>query len=458
MTKPKSIERRIRHTVLAAVALTLAVTVTSVLVANERLELAILELDMQAERDFLLGLTDPDQPLLWETADMQGIYVPQALVGSTELPAIFHNHPFPFAEEVEIGPDTFMVTAVSTENGRLYLAKNITLFEQQEGVFERFLVVMCFVMLGVATLLARMTGRRLAAPLAALSRQMADTEPAASMPRVAVASKDWELQAIAQSFNRFLAEIEQYVQREKSLLGMASHELRTPIAIAAGALDGIAQRGQVAQADVAAMSRIRDAVDEMGANVQAILKLTRREAQPLMQVDVAQVLGDVLAQLRQEGRPCGRIRLQLRLHGQAQSTEQATEQTGEQAAAQANTGVLADPVLVKMLLRNLLHNALQHTQGVVDVRLAQHWLEIEDEGAGAGGAGLSALAALSADSASGACSARSANPHTLPGPGLGLFIVTLICERLGWQLQADESAQAGTRLRLHFAQTQTPPA
>jgi len=166
MTKPKSIERRIRHTVLAAVALTLAVTVTSVLVANERLELAILELDMQAERDFLLGLTDPDQPLLWETADMQGIYVPQALVGSTELPAIFHNHPFPFAEEVEIGPDTFMVTAVSTENGRLYLAKNITLFEQQEGVFERFLVVMCFVMLGVATLLARMTGRRLAAPLA----------------------------------------------------------------------------------------------------------------------------------------------------------------------------------------------------------------------------------------------------------------------------------------------------
>jgi len=445
MTKPKSIERRIRHTVLAAVALTLAVTVTSVLVANERLELAILELDMQAERDFLLGLTDPDQPLLWETADMQGIYVPQALVGSTELPTIFHNHPFPFAEEVEIGPDTFMVTAVSTENGRLYLAKNITLFEQQEGVFERFLVVMCFVMLGVATLLARMTGRRLAAPLAALSRQMADTEPAASMPRVAVASKDWELQAIAQSFNRFLAEIEQYVQREKSLLGMASHELRTPIAIAAGALDGIEQRGQVAQADAAAMSRVRDAVDEMGANVQAILKLTRREAQPLMQVDVAQVLGDVLAQLRQEGRPCGRIRLQLRLHGQAK--------------VQANPSVLADPVLVKMLLRNLLHNALQHTQGVVDVRLAQRWLEIEDEGAGAGGARLSALAALSADSASGT---SSVNPHTLPGPGLGLFIVTLICERLGWQLQADESAQAGTRLRLHFAQAfdhaQAPPA
>jgi len=435
----KSIERRIATTVLGAVVLTLAVAVASVLVANEGLEQAILELDMQAERDFLLGQLDPNQPQAWETASLQGFYVPQALVDSVGdtvlLPEIFRDKPFPYAEEVEIGDETFMVSAVQTANGRLYLAKDITLFEQQEGWFERFLVLLCVVMLAVATVLARMTGRRLAAPLGDLTRQMAHTEPAPIMARVSVNSVDWELQAIAQSFNRFLAEIEHYVQREKSLLGMASHELRTPIAIAAGALDGIEQRGQVAASDLKAVARIRQAVTEMGSNVDAILKLTRREAQPLLPVELTQVLAQVVQDAR------------------ADAAGNQTRHNRIRFYQEAKPVVRTDPTLVKMLIRNLLHNALQHTQGAVDVRLSAHWLDVQDEGAG--------LPPDYRDYLSGKISANAFNDanhntthgnasrHTQP-PGLGLFIVTLICERLGWRLQVCESPQAGTHLRLNF--------
>lgn len=412
----KSIERRIRHTVMGAVATTLFVAIFSVLIANERLEQSIVTLDMQTERDFMLELAHQDKPFQWTTATLQALYIPRALVGTVEVPQIFRPEAFPFAGEIHSGDATFMVASSETANGRLYLAKDISNFEQQEAVFARFLAILSIAMVILASLLARFTGRRLAAPLTRMAEQIAITEPAPAMPRISVQYSDLELQEISGSFNRFLDEIESYVQREKSLLGMASHELRTPIAIIAGALDGIETREQSSPTDQRALRRIRRAVDEMGANVDVILKLTRREAHALAPVALAGTIEDVL--------------------------DDATTARGERERVRfhrlAEPVIMADAALVKMLVRNLLHNALQHTPGTVEVRLDAQWLEIADQGAGLPEPYRRQLAG---DTAHAASQSRS---------GLGLFIVTLVCERLGWKLKVGGTEGAGMAVRVAF--------
>ncbi|MDK7178822.1 histidine kinase dimerization/phospho-acceptor domain-containing protein, partial [Micrococcus luteus] len=66
-----------------------------------------------------------------------------------------------------------------------------------------------------------------------------------------------ELHSISDSFNQFLMQIEQFVQREKNLLNMASHELKTPLAVMLGGLDILDKRGNLSPKDEVTLQRIR---------------------------------------------------------------------------------------------------------------------------------------------------------------------------------------------------------
>jgi len=420
MTRP--IEKRIGRTVLGAVLVTFLVTVGAVIVANEKLEESLLQLDLQSERDFILENARPNEILLWDTVMLKAYYAPPGIAVDARLPAIFHDLPLPFAGELEIGPATFLITTSAVGGGHFYLAKDITLFEKREDEFHWFLFVLGLFVVGLGLVLTRITSHQLVAPIRRLSQQIRATEPAARMQRVDAQYRDAELQAIAQSFNLFLGELETFFRREQSLMGLASHELRTPIAVIAGALDVIEQRGGVGNGHQAPLARIRAAVDEMTANVAMILKLTRRQSgnDRRERIDLAVLVQEVHDDL-------GR-------HNAA---------TGERIAVQIQSRtapcVTADPALVKMLLRNLLGNALQHTTGCITVAINQNTLDIIDEGAGLPQAYRDYLNDPQADAG-----------ELLSLSGLGLFIVTLACERLGWHLHAMPAQTGGTRLRIAF--------
>jgi len=85
-----------------------------------------------------------------------------------------------------------------------------------------------------------------------------------------------------------------------------------------------------------------------------------------------------------------------------------------------------DKVLTKMLIRNLLQNSLQHTFAITTVILHGDRLIIKDVGSGLPDELTSSLKQLSPE-------------RTLKNSkGLGLYIVTLICERLGWELNLSQ--------------------
>ena len=106
-------------------------------------------------------------------------------------------------------------------------------------------------------------------------------------------------------------------------------------------------------------------------------------------------------------------------------------------ATDAATAVRVDPALVRMLLRNLVQNAVRHTRGEVRIDIDATRLTVADAGNG--------LPEHVRDRLSEPSSSRQ-----LPEDGLGLFIVRLICERLGWRFRALDGSPLGTVFELSW--------
>jgi signal transduction histidine kinase len=242
------------------------------------------------------------------------------------------------------------------------------------------------------------------------------------MPRLPLAYQDGELHTIAQTFNRFLDELESFVKREQSLLSLASHELRTPIAVISGALDVLEHRQQLSKDDKATLARVRRASAEMEANVNMLLKMARRDpvVETIKQVALVNVVEQVLDDLD--------------AHHDVQARVSLTASPG--------ITVQADPTLVHMLLRNLIQNALQHTTRGIQIRLETGLVQIVDDGPG-----------LTDEQRAILSGQERIDLGDSPLGGLGLYIVTLMCERLQWRVEVVPSHSSGTLIRVHTAPT-----
>jgi len=398
-------------------ALGMAVMVWIVSFISEDLEHTIVATELARERTLFLADYDPDQPLMHDELGLVVVYVP---TGQTlALPAFFDGLAPDQSAEIERDDQTWLVTADALPTGQLYLAKNITHFEDREALFERLLIGVALAVVAFSLLLAVVGSRRLTRPLQSLSARIADTPVGPNMPRIVTDYRDEELHAIADTFNRFLDELEAYVRREQTLLNLASHELRTPIAVFSGALDILESRGQLADNDRATLARARRACDEMRDNVHTLLALARRNGSPPADAacDVAQLVAQIAEDLRTHNP--GAARLLLTLH--------------------APLIVRSDPAMVRMLLRNLMQNAIEHTTSGVCVTVDADAISVADQGSGLDACALAVLRGTQP------LHARPAQP-TAPG-GLGLYIVTLMAERLGWQLTV-ASCDTGTHIRL----------
>ena len=420
----RSISTRIYWTVFAACLISLFAAGLVVIIGYEDLEQSMLELDFKVERDFILEHADPLIPLTWSTGHMEAAYLPDSRPG-LQPPLLFQRFPFPFSGETEIDGKTFLVSLYQLDGGRLYLAKDISLFEARETTFQQLLVATGIGVILLSLLISHLIARQLAAPLQQLASTIRSTPPSQHMPRLALTFRDAELQAIGEGFNAFLDELEGFVKREQLLLSLASHELRTPIAVISGAIEVLQQRDQLSADDRKTLQRIERATAEMKNNVEVLLTLSRRptstaNSSPL---SLPEVLQQVLADMASVVSHTERVQLEL-------------------AAAPV---VNADAVLVTMLLRNLLQNALQHTPGTITVRLEANAFTVTDRGAGLPEASqrLLHMATLS-------------HKEIPMLTGLGLYIVTLICQRLQWQLET-QSSSSGTSVRVQFDQRPQQP-
>lgn len=391
--------------------------VMTVLLVNEDLEKTMLSVELEQERDFIFMNHSSDEMLVWDSLSLVVVFVPHGHAKPTTLPPIFEGLNNNYSGEIHLGKETYLVTIKALQTGQLYLAKNITHFEQRETLFDIALLVMTVVIMLFSLLLAALSSKRIVKPLSLLSERISQIPVGTNMPRMQTDYVDAELHSIATTFNRFLDELESYVRREQSLLNLASHELRTPIAVMSGALDIVESRDQLHPNDKITLERVRRACDEMRDNVNMLLQLARRnpKTQTSELLHLKQIINELIDDLKISHCTKDRISLEVRFP----------------------LTVTADPVMVRMLLRNLIQNAVQHTQNDIRITLHSNFIGIEDRGTG-----------LSPEQQAILLGDKQLPTDGSALNGLGLYIVTLMIEKLGWKLEINQNSRNGTDIRL----------
>ena len=416
-----SIRARIFRGVAAVSIATTVLMFIAVFVAYRDLERTMRHLVFAEEESFFLAHLDRKQGSAIETDKLSAVFVPEG--SAIAPPDLFSGLSVPHSGELFRNGKTYLIHIDRNADGTLYLAKDISLFEQREWLFRGVLAAIVLAALGIGLLLAQVTSTRIARPMARLAAAVRRLTPGEGREASSAFPTDFherELREIAGTLARYLAAVDELMRRERRLLAMASHELRTPVAVIAGALVVIDKHGNGNDSrPERALDRIRVAVDEMRDQISAILALSRRpDGATTAPADLGQTVASVIADLAAAGRSVERI---------------------DWAQPRSPVIVPADHVLVKMLVRNLVHNALQHTQaGRIDIRLDPDSLSVSDRGAGLPAVYKSMFDAGTPQAA-------------LPEGALGIYLVTLIAERLRWRLTLCDAGPNGTRIQIYWS-------
>lgn len=280
------------------------------------------------------------------------------------------------------------------------------------------------------TLLAAVGGLWLAgrviAPVTELARAVADAgaESPPRLPAIAAATAPGdEIDELAHAFERYLARLAAFVERERSFAADASHELRTPLAVIRGAAEVLAEDPALSSAQRERVARIERAAEEMGQLIEALLLLAREEAHPPLAPP------DARCDARQIAVACiERYRALADSRG-----------TALRLAAPATVELRGSSALFTIVLANLVHNAVTHTRdGEITIRLGPAALTVQDSGSGIRDEALSRVFQ------------RHYRGPDSTGAGIGLFLVKRICDRLGWRVELQSDRVGGTSATLHF--------
>lgn len=416
-----SLSTRIHRAIFISIAVTILLSFAAVELIYEDMEDTILNIDMAKERDYFLGELAEKDYQEWHTARITAIFLGRGQPESL-LPDYLRGYSVPFSAEVEEGDEAILISIenVSSPPGILYMVQDISAMESRETVSEMAVVVVGAIILLIGLLIARFAARRITEPLQSLTRELQTYDPGGTIPRLSTRYSELEFAEIATSFNRFFGKLEESVAREKAFVRLASHELRTPIAVISGALDVISKRGNIVAEDIKAFRRIRKATEDMKSDVEMLLKLARggRDSSET-QVSIEELVYLVKADLEGEGPEwVGRVLVHSHV-------DTAT--------------IVVDEALLRVLLRNLIQNSLKHTDQPVHVTIMPGEIRFTDSGVGMP---ASAVARLRADHLQDALSQSEA--------GVGLLIIKLICEQLAWRLHVNQIASGGTEIAVHY--------
>ncbi|MDA8260156.1 MAG: HAMP domain-containing sensor histidine kinase [Betaproteobacteria bacterium] len=352
------------------------------------------------------------------TASLRGYYAaPDA--GGSELPPQLRALA-PGQHEIELDGIPWRV-AVAEQDGSRYLI----LFDEarQKRRQQRFLG---YLIAGAAlmTLLAAVGGLWLAgrviAPVTELARAVTDAAPESPprLPAVPAAAGD-EIDELARAFDRYLARLAAFVERERSFATDASHELRTPLAVIRGAAEVLAEDPALDAAQRERVARIERAANEMAELIAALLLLAREEETTIEASCDANAVAHACVE-RYRPLAAGR---------------------GTSLTLQGPAGVelKVAPALFAIVIANLVHNAVAHTRdGEIAVVLDPASLTVRDSGSGIGDEALQ----------------RVFEPYyrgpESAGAGIGLSLVKRICERLGWKIALHSDPRRGTTATLRF--------
>jgi len=249
-----------------------------------------------------------------------------------------------------------------------------------------------------------------------------------SLQRADQRQKRFEMEAIAESRARQLGRERAEVERLRKVdlartefVGVAAHELRTPLAAILGVLSTLKEHGAVLE------DRVRvDLIDGAEAQAERLTKLVEdlltvsRIQDGVLRLSMEPVdLGDLIADAARASRTDERLRLE----------------------PDAAVRVVCDADAIVRVLTNLLDNARKYSPGgtPIEVRIAgdDRRVTVDVGNAGSGIAPEDREAIFERF--------RRADVSGAPGAGLGLYISRGLVRAHGGELEVGEMPQGGTR-------------
>jgi signal transduction histidine kinase len=276
--------------------------------------------------------------------------------------------------------------------------------------------------LGAGVGLGLYTAGRIVRPLEALGRIVEQSPPDRLAEALAASPADAEVRALTGRLRDAVVALDAYAEREQSFTRFASHELRTPTAVVRGAAELLRATEEAALPRVSRpLERIERAAADMEAILESLLWLARERSRTgtAPPVAVTPLVEKVVERHR------------ALLSGK--EVEVAIERSGAPEAR-------APAAAVEMVIGNLVENAFRWTErGSVTVRLEDDRVTITDTGPGM------------AEEERRAATRAFVRGAESPGAGLGLALVSALCERFDWTLRLDGAPGEGTTAEVRFA-------
>jgi signal transduction histidine kinase len=396
-------------------------------VVNERAERLVWSSLLQSELEHYLRRRAEDPDYRWrDTADVALYGEPG---GAAPPPKLARLQPG-LHDEIRIDGGQRVVLVRDIDGRRMILTLDITEFEDEERHLTTLMVGSALGGLALSGLLIAWGLRRLVKPLADLARDIAALRPDRGGQRVSVGRRaSSELVVISDAVNDYLARNERFVERERAFVDSSSHELRTPVAVIAGASELALGQPGTPDAVRNQLSRILRTARGVEQLISLLLVLAK-DPQRLAQVSDHFRLDHLLPEIVDDHRHlCADKDLVLDL-----SPLPACE-------------LLAPLAIVQAAIGNLLRNAIENSdRGTISLALQPAGVVvIEDPGHGMSPEEISAVYAKVARGGGGR-----------DGGGIGLDLIARLCEHLGWRLEIEPRAPRGTRVTLDLGAALAP--
>lgn len=417
-SRPLLKHRILRWLFIYAVLLSAAVLAGGYFI-HERVEHLAWESLLRAELDYYGQRTQANPAYRWRDTDTLRLF---GVAGAPPLPANLISLEPGLHDNTTLDGASSVVLIEQINGKPLAMALNLTEFEGVEGAITAAVAAGTVIVILILGLVVMWRLGLVIEPLATLARQVEELKPAEPDQKVALdADASAELVVIADAFNGYLVRNRSFVEREHAFIASASHELRTPIAVIAGAAElvlGQTDIPPIARNQVARIHRTARNVEQLISLLLTLAKDPSRLTDSSDRVALDQLLPEIIEDHRHLTRD-----KDLALVPEAMPA----------------CDIVAPVTIVQAAIGNLLRNAIENSdRGEIRISLqADATVVIDDPGHGMSPEEISEIYARVA---------RGGRD----GGGIGLDLISRLCEHLGWKLAFSSVPGRGTRTTLHL--------
>lgn len=297
-------------------------------------------------------------------------------------------------------------------------------FEENSWLNPRQILMISLALLFIpGIIIGYITSRMLFAPVMTLTAQIKGLNPENIPARFSQKHANNEIGMLTRTIEITMNRINAFIQREKQFTRDASHELRTPLTIVKGAVEIMETQPELETNLLLKnpLRRIARSVQDMETTINTFLWLAREEhgTEELCPVEpvVQRAIRDNRYLIENKD---------IQLH----------------VDSRTNKAVRVKEEVLYIAVTNLIRNAFQFTsQGSVTITLDDTHIGIADTGTG-----------IQADRLPLVTQSHIKGEKS-QGFGLGLSIVSRLCNRFGWLLTIESEPEEGTRVRILWQDT-----